>query len=292
MNEKLDSYIEQSYRSIELSIGIDPEKWDKPTRIYAFIILSDLISFKLTEIEFKPESIENIEISKTVSDARRSSKESNKINDDAKKGKYFRQNFARIELTKTSLTTQVFWRCFIGNDYKVPVAFSLLSINNNKVIGIKASIFSLNNIHEKSYHMPITLNDKDEKMIEIILKNTKSVFKEKMKEICSNFISISTIDHFRMELKRPDNLQVDTFDSNVIIPFERLLYWQFISSISSIETLENTRMRGNSLSSGVKSRNSLICKQGQFSSISPDGSKRNMNFRNLRSGNIVLRKCD
>ena len=245
---------EFEYTYIASTIGIDPSNWDKQIRSYFITILADLLSIRVTEVDLKAlsRSYESASQSnRTIGDqsfgnAHPSRQASPPLPNTDRIRKKFLANYSkaypRIEISSTNIKAVAFMRYFIGIDYKVPVAFSLLSINNNKVIGIKASIFSLNNIHEKNYFMPVTLNEPWQQT-EAFLENTIYQFKNKMEDIQKSFFHITPEPTF--EIKGPKNYQNEIFDPLIVMPFERILQW-YNHSIASIEEMDRISERKKS----------------------------------------------
>ena len=124
----------------------------------------------------------------------------------------------RLSVTLSQVVVESYLRLFTGSTFKIPVTFSLVSIGNKRIIGVRASCFNISAIQETTVFMPISLQVYSEGIIEKAAEIVKSGFHVMMKSVFSTFLGITTDYCIESIVKGAE--QFENFYSSQIIPFE------------------------------------------------------------------------
>ena len=66
------------------------------------------------------------------------------------------RRMARLSLSHSQVVVESFVRLFAGTTFKIPVTFALISVGNRRIVGVRASCFSVSAVQENKVFMPIT----------------------------------------------------------------------------------------------------------------------------------------
>ena len=198
------------YDSIFNTFGITLDTWDKKSKSYLCGILSLQFKFQISEAKKVLNSSASIEdkIEKTNEE----DPQSRKI--DVVVTTNIRQ-FKVLEYSKR----------YIGRKYKHPVVFSIIHLEGDRVIGIRASFFHLENI--KTYSAFIVFNSRQSSVGNVIKDIKKEIhFAQKTLKVAFNHIFIRDCLKFEARKSR-DSPKSYRFDKLNLIPFEMILSWHY-----------------------------------------------------------------
>lgn len=223
-----------SYSWLSDQLGMQADVWDRHVRSYCCSLLSDLISFKVTE---KEQSFSDSEeaCSKGIEQQRQKpARELQSVQEDQDE---FLQSmrhdllFPTDPATKKLLATVDFdlilpkTEChikrYLGETYKKPMVISLLSIPGKRLLGAKVSLFKPESLSTKSYLLPISFT---EQFCSAKTASFIQAFKEHSGRLTEDHLVVSQ-DHNLDARRAPGDNRLYSFLFHQQIPFEMLLIW-------------------------------------------------------------------
>jgi hypothetical protein len=131
------------------------------------------------------------------------------------------RRIAQLSVSHSQVVVESFVRLFAGNTFKIPVTFALISIGNRRIVGVRASCFSISAVLENIVFMPISMQVYREDNLELIAQSAKSSFGTFMKLIDASFLSITEELFIESVSKRAEPLL--NFHCSHMIPFEHFV---------------------------------------------------------------------
>ena len=199
--------------------GIQPATWDKQITAYFVTILAELFTYQIKETE----EFREAESSTSLNNPMKKQGPSNQIHKALLT--LVKKRIAGVDISVTPIKVECFSKRFIGKKYKYPLTLSLLSIPLKSIIGVRASFFEMDSLTEINVFMPVSLLDSYLPTPQKYIENYQKMFRSIAFDVSYNHLIVSEGFRFSARKSREDKLNILSFDTNKLIPFELILSW-------------------------------------------------------------------
>ena len=224
INHEPNFKTEFSSEQLSRKLGIPLLPWDKQAKGFYLSVLSDLLTFKVTEAHKTLSTSRDVSPNQNNEEHELSNQEIQLFEPSSKR----KPVHAQLEVQVSDFKIEAHSKRFIGKRYKFPLVLSLISIPGIRVIGVRACFFNPESLKESSAFLPLasTIYNQSEGRVvsEKKIQELSVLFKEKSQEVSFNHLTVN--EEFTIEVRRSrESRRVHQIKNHLILPFEKVLLW-------------------------------------------------------------------
>lgn len=236
LERKKDSPWHYSYSWLSEHLGLPAGTWDRQVRSYCCCLLSDLISFKVTEKE--QSFLDTDEAASSELEMRpKADRELSSVQEDQDEflqsmrrdllappdaSSAAKKHLALVEFSLQQPKTESHTKRYLGETYKQPMVLSLLSVPDGRLVGVKVCLFMPESLAAKNYFLPLTFAEP--------LSSPKTTafvqaFRDVTNKLAEDHLVVSQ-EHNLDARRAPGDKRLYSFLLYQLVPFEILLTWR------------------------------------------------------------------